>query len=604
MLIHGGAGGVGIAAIQLAKYLGAEVFATAGSDEKRAFVELLGADHVFDSRSLSFADEILIATNGEGVDVVLNSLAGEAIRRNLSILKPFGRFLELGKRDFFENTPIGLRPFRNNISYFGIDADQILTGRPQLAARLFSEVMELFYNGVLAPLPCRIFKADRVVDAFRFMQQSRHIGKVVVSLANAHPTVEMPAQEQWSASKASTWLITGGLSGFGLESARWLVERGASHLVLVSRSGLETPGAQHVLDELSARGIKVQVFSCDITDEKALKHVIDAIKTTMPPLQGVLHAAALYDDALLQNLDATRIDHVMKPKFLGAWNLHQATIDMPLDYFILYSSVTVSIGNPGQANYVSANAALEGLAKMRRQLGLPATCISWGPIGDAGYLTRNAGVLDSLSSRMGKEPLSSKQALEALGRTLPKDSIVANFDWNTLSRVLPSSHTSRFSALNRGLKSSAQTGDETDFRTLISGKTSEEVTQIVRQCVTSEVAQILAIKAERIEPLRSLHDMGLDSLMAVELALGLEQRMGIQLPVMMLNDSPTVEKVTGKIVQKLLNPSEEETLTACPANAMVQAIAKQHGELLSEEEIQKIAKGASEMVNQTNGGNL
>lgn len=604
VLIHGGAGGVGIAAIQLAKYLGAEVFATAGSDEKRAFVELLGADHVFDSRSLSFADEILIATNGEGVDVVLNSLAGEAIRRNLSILKPFGRFLELGKRDFFENTPIGLRPFRNNISYFGIDADQILTGRPQLVARLFSEVMELFYNGVLAPLPCRIFKADHVVDAFRFMQQSRHIGKVVVSLANAHPTVEMPAQEQWSASKSSTWLITGGLSGFGLESARWLVERGASHLVLVSRSGLETPGAQHVLDELSARGIKVQVFSCDITDEKALKHVIDAIKTTMPPLQGVLHAAALYDDALLQNLDATRIDHVMKPKFLGAWNLHQATIDMPLDYFILYSSVTVSIGNPGQANYVSANAALEGLAKMRRQLGLPATCISWGPIGDAGYLTRNAGVLDSLSARMGKEPLSSKQALEALGRTLPKDSIVANFDWNTLSRVLPSSHTSRFSALNRGLKSSAQTGDETDFRTLISGKTSEEVTQIVRQCVTSEVAQILAIKAERIEPLRSLHDMGLDSLMAVELALGLEQRMGIQLPVMMLNDSPTVEKVTGKIVQKLLNSSEEETLTACPANAMVQAIAKQHGELLSEEEIQKIAKGASEMVNQTNGGNL
>jgi NADPH:quinone reductase-like Zn-dependent oxidoreductase len=239
VLIHGAAGGVGIAAIQLAKYIGAQVFATAGSEDKRAFVELLGANHVFDSRSLSFADDILVLTEGKGVDVVLNSLAGEAIRRNLSILKPFGRFLELGKRDFFENTPLGLRPFRNNISYFGIDADQILTARPQLAARLFSEVMELFYNGSLSPLPCRIFNADRVVDAFRFMQQSRHIGKVVVSYAKTNLKVEThtPMREQPVFSKASTWLVTGGLSGFGLESARWLAKCGAGHLVLVSRNG-------------------------------------------------------------------------------------------------------------------------------------------------------------------------------------------------------------------------------------------------------------------------------------------------------------------------------------------------------------------------------
>ncbi|MGE8591516.1 MAG: zinc-binding dehydrogenase, partial [Alcaligenes sp.] len=174
VLIHGAAGGVGIAAIQLARHLGAEIYATAGSDEKRVFASLLGADHVFDSRSLSFAQDVLDATGGEGVDVVLNSLAGEAMRRSLDVLRPFGRFLELGKRDFFENTPIGLRPFKSNISYFGIDADQLLTGRPALAARLFQDVMRLFHDEALFPLPYRTFAAERVVDAFRAMQQARH----------------------------------------------------------------------------------------------------------------------------------------------------------------------------------------------------------------------------------------------------------------------------------------------------------------------------------------------------------------------------------------------------------------------------------------------
>ncbi|HEX9474883.1 MAG TPA: zinc-binding dehydrogenase, partial [Steroidobacteraceae bacterium] len=185
VLIHGGAGGVGIAAIQFAMHLGAEVYATAGSDEKRDFVALLGADHVLDSRSLAFADQVLAMTNGEGVDVVLNSLAGEALRRSLDVLKPFGRFLELGKRDFFENTPIGLRPFKNNISYFGIDADQLLIARPALAGRLFRDVMALFREKVLFPLPYRLFPANGIVDAFRTMQQAQQIGKVIVGIEGA-----------------------------------------------------------------------------------------------------------------------------------------------------------------------------------------------------------------------------------------------------------------------------------------------------------------------------------------------------------------------------------------------------------------------------------
>ncbi len=602
VLIHGGAGGVGIAAIQLAKYLGAEVFATAGGDEKRDFVRLLGADHVFDSRSLVFADDILTVTNGEGVDVVLNSLAGEAIRRSLSVLKPFGRFLELGKRDFFENTPIGLRPFKDNISYFGIDVDQMLTGRPQLAARLFREVMALFREGALTPLPSRVFPAERVVDAFRTMQQARHIGKVVVSLADARPVIERPATAPapLQLNKHSTWIVTGGLSGFGLESARWLATHGVGHLVLVGRRGLDTPGAREAVEDLTAKGIQVQALACDIGDPAAVARMVEHVRKTCPPIQGVLHAAAVFDDALMQSLDAARMKAVLAPKLQGAWNLHQATLGIPLEHFVLYSSITTAIGNPGQANYVAANAGLEGLAEMRRHIGLPAVCVGWGPIGDAGYLTRNEAVRDSLGQRLGKPPLRTLQALDELDHLLPQGNslAVANFDWNTLARLLPSATRGRFSVLNRSLKSTGLSENEADFQTLIAGKSPEEVAVIVQQLVVQEVAQILAIGADRIDPTRSLHDLGLDSLMAVELALGLEQRFGIQLPVMMLNESPTAEKVTQRIVEKLLDGADQDDAAANTVDAVVRGITQQHGEALAAEDIQQITQDARALQKQ------
>ncbi len=601
VLIHGAAGGVGLAAIQVARHLGVEIFASAGSDEKRDFVRLLGADHVFDSRSLAFADDILALTDGEGVDVVLNSLAGEAIRRNLRVLKPFGRFLELGKRDFFENTLIGLRPFKDNISYFGIDADQLLTGRPSLAARLFREVMALFREGVLSPLPWRAFPAARVVDAFRVMQQARHIGKVVVSLTDAVPHIERQAEPQLALQfeKDSTWLVTGGLSGFGLESARWLAARGVGHLVLVGRRGLETPGAQEAIETLQTAGVKVRAVACDITDRAAIGSAFERIRKTLPPLKGVLHAAAAFDDALIAKLDAVRMADVLHPKLLGAWNLHQLTVDIPLDYFVLYSSVTTFIGNPGQANYVAANAGLEGLAAMRRAMGLPATCIGWGPIGDAGYLTRNEAVKDSLAQRLGRAPLTAAEALDQLDRLLKPDSgphAIANFDWPVLSRLLPSAPSARFAVLNRHVKDMGSAEDSMDFRALIVGKSAAEVTDIVRNLVTQEVAQILCISPDRIEPGRSLHDLGMDSLMAVELALGLEQRFGIQLPVMMLNESPTVKRVTTPIVEKLLGGTDEAVSQASAIDSVVESIAKQHGEAFTRKEVEHMAEDARMLV--------
>ena len=258
VLIHGAAGGVGIAAIQLAKHLGAEIFATAGSDAKRDFVRLLGADHVFDSRSLGFADEVMRASGG-GVDVVLNSLAGDAIARNLRLLRPFGRMLELGKRDFYENSRVGLRPLRNNISYFGIDADQLLAQRPDTARRVFIDLMALFADGSLHPLPHRTFDAADIATAFRHMQASRHIGKVVVTFAPDFDPLGSPLGRAAAVAQAdATYVVTGGLSGFGLRTAWWLVRHGARHLALLSRRGAAaTPDAGKILEQFAAAGVSV-----------------------------------------------------------------------------------------------------------------------------------------------------------------------------------------------------------------------------------------------------------------------------------------------------------------------------------------------------------
>ncbi|MCW2314216.1 SDR family NAD(P)-dependent oxidoreductase [Rhodoferax antarcticus] len=611
VLIHGAAGGVGIAAVQLAQHLGAEIFATVGSEEKRDFVTLLGADHVLDSRSLAFADDILALTNGQGVDVVLNSLAGEAIRRNLRVLKPFGRFLELGKRDFFENTPIGLRPFKDNISYFGIDADQLLLSRPALAGQLFREVMALFSAGTLFPLPYRVFDARHALDAFRVMQQAQQIGKVVVKIDGTKVPVEpAPAvAPKVQFGKDSTWLITGGLTGFGLESARWLAQRGAGHLILVGRRGPQTPGITQAVTALEALGAQVQVLACDITDRAAVQRLLDDIRQVTPPLTGILHAAMVLDDALIANLNAKRMRQVLAPKMLGAWHLHSLSRDIPLEHFVLYSSVTTSIGNPGQANYVAANAALEKLASIRRAMGLPATCIGWGPIGDAGYLTLNQAVKESLEARLGAAPLAAHAALAMLDRLLLADAAtttVANFDWPTLSRMLPTAQSPRFATLRRQAgPAAAANADDQDIKALIAGKSPDEVRSIIQAMVTAEVAQVLCVNAERIDPVGSLHDQGMDSLMGIELAMGLEKRFGIQLPAMMLSQGPTVERVTTRIVAQILasgEPGTSETNdTKDNMDSVVALLAAQHGEEISADEMSKVAEQAREQTRAQEG---
>lgn len=589
LLVHGGAGGVGIAAAQVARLLGAEVFATAGSAEKRDYVKLLGAHHVFDSRSLHFDDAILEATQGQGVDVVLNSLAGEAITRNLRVLRPFGRFLELGKRDFYENTHIGLRPFRNNISYFGVDADQLMQVRPDLATAIFSEVMSLFEQGRLSPLPCRVFAADHAVDAFRHMQHSRQIGKVVIDLQTPPRAIEPePDQRRFQLRPDATYLVSGGLSGFGLASAQWLVDKGARHLVLLGRRGAQTPGLQHALTALQERGVTVQVSACDVTDRVQLASVLDASRASMPPLRGVIHAAMVLDDGLLANLDADRFGQVFGAKLDGAWNLHELTQPAAsdaacapspaLDFFVLYSSATTFMGNPGQANYVAANAALEALARLRRQQGLPACTVAWGPIADVGVLTSNAVARKALQSRLGAAALPAQQALAMLERLLlDQDSGVAvmNFDWASLERTLPAANVHRFDGLRRHFGPGGAPEGDADLRARLAELPPEEARLLIADALRAEVAEILRLPPQQLQMGQSLLDLGMDSLMAVELALALEKRFGVALPPMLISENPNIDRLADRLLANLHAAPDDEP---DPARQLVETLMVQHAE--------------------------
>ncbi|HWE63291.1 MAG TPA: SDR family NAD(P)-dependent oxidoreductase, partial [Chloroflexota bacterium] len=422
VLIHSATGGVGIAAIQLARRVGAEIFATAGTPEKRAMLQSLGVAHAMDSRSLDFAVEVMKQTGDQGVDIVLNSLAGEAIAASLSVLAPYGRFVELGKRDIYQNSRLGLWPFHKNLSYFAVDLDRMSRERPALLSTFLREIAGAVAGGDLQPLPHQVYPIAQVADAFRQMAQARHIGKVVISLpARDQEVLVHPLDEGAPARFRSegTYVITGGLGGLGLTVARWLVEQGARHLVLVGRRGI-IQGAEDPMRQLERAGARVKVARVDVAEERQVRGLLDEIEQTMPPLCGIFHAAAVLDDATLSHLDEDRCRRVAMPKIDGAWNLHTLTLNQPLDHFVLFSSVASLLGSPAQGNYVAANAFLDALAHHRRACGLPALSINWGPWAEVGLAAAQANRGERLATR-GIGSIMPEQGVEALRMALEQN---------------------------------------------------------------------------------------------------------------------------------------------------------------------------------------
>ena len=561
VLIHAAAGGLGLAAIQVAHWLGAEVYATAGADEKRDFLRMLGVTRIYDSRSLRFADEIQHDTAGQGMDVVLNSLSGEAIARSLDVLKPFGRFIELGKRDFFENTRVGLRPFRNNLSYFGVDVDQLMRVQPRVAKQVLDEVTARFTDGSFLPLPYREFSAHQVLDAFRQMQSAQHIGKLVVSYPRGVPTAPVEDLTAVILRADASYLVTGGMSGFGLAIAAWLAAQGAKDLVLVSRSGEMSEDAAALLAPWVAKGLRVQAAACDVTDEAALEQLFAEAEARSKPISGLIHAAAHYDDGLARQQSEAQLSAVMAPKLVGALNLHRATAGRPLDFFVMVSSATTLFGNPGQSAYVAANHALESLVHARRKAGLPASVICLGPIEDTGYLARHQTVKTALTARLGGQALSAAEALRGLAATLVSSApylALLRYHWGSLARLLHSAGAPKFAELATAEGTQTMTAPSPDdARRQLLEMPEAELRVSVLASLKRALGNVLNVEAEEIDTSAPVYSLGLDSLMGVELAMSIETSFGVRLPEMGLGEQ-SLTQLTMRIIDALRRMAETD----------------------------------------------
>jgi NADPH:quinone reductase-like Zn-dependent oxidoreductase/short-subunit dehydrogenase/acyl carrier protein len=556
VLIHSATGGVGLAAVQLALNTGAIVFATAGSPEKRELLTALGVPHVMDSRSLAFADEVLKLTGGEGVDVVLNSLSGEAIDKSLSILRPYGRFIEIGKMDIFKDRKIGMRSLRKNISVFVVDLLGSLEARPDLAHSMLKEVIGRVECKSLRPLPHRVFPVARAADAFRYMAQAKHVGKLIISMTDNAGLQIDPGPRSIAIDADASYLITGGLGGFGLAVTDRLARRGARHLALVGRNA-PSASAQAAVQNLRQRGVEVMIFAADVTDREQVRQVIAAVQAGMGALKGVMHAAMVLDDAPIERLTEERMWKAMAPKVMGAWNLHALTLDMPLDFFVLFSSLASVIGNPGQANYVAGNAFLDALAYYRRGRGLPALALNWGVVGEVGHVARSPETAQRLE-RLGLKAMPPSETLDALDVLMSGDAVqvgVAEVEWKGLLRSMSSRTSARYSSLVG--KTGAEKGGTTAGSSVHDILEADEAAlpTLLESYIRDLLARAMGTPPARIDSQQSLRNLGLDSLIAVEVRNRINTELGMNVPLAKFMQS---ESSIGALVSYVAERIDEE----------------------------------------------
>ncbi len=559
VLVHSAAGGVGLAAFAVARRAGARVIATAGSAEKRQYLRSLGIEHVFDSRSLAFADEVRAATGGKGVDVVLNSLPGAAITQSIKCLAPFGTFIELGKADIYGKARLDLKRFGDNLSYHAVDLDRLMLQKPALGGRLYRELAALWASRQLPPLPLEVFPVARLTDALQFLSKGVHVGKVAVSLEKSGP-VPVRAARQLALPADATYLVTGGASGFGLALAGWLAGRGARHLALVSRGGPKSDEDRAALRELEKGGVQVRLYQADVGAFADVARVVADLGRTMPPLRGIIHSAAVLDDATLANMDAARYGRVFAPKAVGAWNIHLAVGERPLDFFLMLSSISAVFGLPGQANYSAANNFLDKLALCRQQQGLAASSVNLGVLGDYAGMSKEGGQVINVLANQGWLPLTFGQATARIERILlegPAQRMAANLDWKRFRDFFPHlAADTRFAHLMQ--EDPAKTGGGNTLPDQLRNAPDGERVGLLEDKLAEALAKILGTSAAKIVRDVSVAKMGLDSLMLNQLRNWIQLKLGVSYPLMKIAKGPTL----GELAAQLLTEIGESPATA------------------------------------------
>lgn len=530
VLIHAAAGGVGLAAVALAKGLGATIFATAGSEEKREYLRQLGVHHVMNSRDLSFVEGVRAQTDGCGVNVVLNSLSGPALRASLSLVAPFGRFVEIGKRDIYASSQLDMTFFREGRSLFAVDLLTLCRNHPDTYARLLAQAVDASRPGLVTHFP-----AAQVQKAFETLSQARHMGKLVLDLSNRSGLFIQPGPVTFC--KDAAYLITGGLGALGFSLANWLLNNGAGQVILLGRK----PPSAKVRARIEVLGAnRITCVQCDVTHRDDLEAIIRRIAAQKLPLRGIFHAAGLLADSVISRMTNDQLKAVFLPKALGAWHLHTLTHHLDLDWFVCYGSAAADFGFPGQANYAAANAFLDGLARYRRAHGLPALTLDWGVFGDG---------LANDGSFKGVTPMTPERGLEHLGALLrnPRPHVaVFPFSYEQWRKAYPMDAKAcmfeDFCAAQGDDHSGDQIQDE------------EQLARFLRE----DIALVLRQDPARLDAQRPFGELGVDSLMSLEIRNRLEAGLGLKLPATLVWSHPNLEALADHL-SKLLGFRAKDT---------------------------------------------
>lgn len=517
VLVHAAAGGVGLAAVQIAKRAGATVFATAGSEEKRRYLRGLGLEHVMDSRRTDFAERVLEITNGEGVDLVLSAVTVELVRASLATLRPGGRFVDIARHDAWSADDV--HRTRPDVDYCRLALDDLLRdGTIKLGERL-----EVIFR-TMDPPPLNVAPIAAIRDAFDRMKSASHIGKEVI---------EHEASHRFVVRADATYLITGGTGGLGLATARRLIDRGARNLVLLSRNR----PADRVLNEL---GANMRHIAADVADPRAMDVVFATIAQEMPPLRGVIHAAGILADAVLEQQDRAHLAAVFAAKVEGARNLDRLTRTLPLDFFVLFSSAGALLGSPGQANHAAANAWMDALAHARRQSGFPAVSIGWAAWSEIGSATGSVGPL----AQRGIDAITPAAGLDVMESAIEEGksylAVLPVRSWSEVraesdSSFLPAGSERPVAFTPRPVQTSPRSV-AAELRTAAPPRRDE----LLRSQIEMSAAKTIGAGG-RIDPTRPLNELGLDSLLAVELRNQLGTAFDMTLPATLLFDYPAVD---------------------------------------------------------------
>ena len=541
VLIHAGAGGVGMAAIGIAQHLGAEVFATA-SPEKQALLEAAGipADHIASSRDLDFKERFLKATEGKGLDVVLNALAGEFVDASLELLPNGGRFLEMGKTDIREQAEIAKS--HPNLTYRAFD---LIEAGPDRITEMLSEILALFAQGSLKHSPITSWDMRRAPEAFRHLREGKNVGKVVLTAPRA-------------IDPEKTILITGATGGLGALIARHLVENhGARNLLLASRSGEEAKGAGDLRAVLEELGAEVGIAACDVSDREQLQELLAKVDQAHP-LGAVFHVAGALDDGVIESMRPEQVERVFAPKADAARHLHELTAEIDLSAFVMFSSAAGALGSPGQGNYAAANAYLDALAQQRHAEGLPASSIAWGLWQRESGMAAELGEADlARLARAGIAALSDQQGLELFDTALGAESVEvlalgldqAGLRSQAAAGVLPAL-LRRLVRVPAGRRSAGAGSLAAKLAALPESEREAHVLALVR----TEVAAVLGHgAAERVDPDKVFKELGFDSLAAVELRNRVRELTGLRLAAAVVFDHPSAQALASHLLAKASN---------------------------------------------------